>query len=307
MTAAILWDILFVALIAAGGFAGGWCAHWHDARRRPRPSDDDRRVVQDVLAKVHALVSHVSEEMGQHGDYLAEINEGLTVAVTEESKLATTSLAKLLVANSKMRERLAVAEARLQEQSHTIAARAAEARTDSVTRLVNRQAFDDEIKRCFAAYRRQGRRFSVVLMDVDHFGRWVDRYGSLLGDEMLGRVAAVLRDNAREMDLVARWGDEQFAVLLPGTSLADAVAVASRMSGAVGSARFECGDEQAAVTLSAGAAEAGPEDSVTTLIARTEAALEASKSADRHDVHYHDGDEGPQSCQSESETVDSRA
>jgi len=285
MTSLSLLNFTVVLLIAAIGSAAGWWAQRYWARRQEQHSDDDRRLTQDVLTKVLALVDHVSAEMGEHGDYLAEVNESLAVAVTDETKMVAASLAKLLVANSKMRERLTLAESRLREQSHAIESHAGESRIDSLTRLVNRRAFDDEVRRAFAAYRRQGRVFSIVLLDLDHLTQWNDRFGHPSGNRLLARVAAMVRDNAREMDLGASAGGGRFAILLPGTALADAVMVAQRIRGAV--ARSE--GEEASMTLSGGAAQVRSEDSVRTLIARADAALAAAKSAGRNNVHFHDG------------------
>jgi len=285
----LLLDLAFVALIVVIGFIGGWCAHWYEARRRLEHSRRDHQTAQEVLGNLQRLIDNVSADMGEHSDYLAEVNEGLAVAVRDETQLVATALTKLLVANSKLRERLESAEALLMEQAETIETHATEARTDALTGLVNRRAFDDEINRCFAAYRRQGRTFSVVLLDLDHFKKWNDTYGHQSGDQVLARVAAILRDNAREMDLVARYGGEEFALILPGTTLPDATLVAERARTTIAETNFGTDEEEAPMTISAGTAEVSTEDSATTLVSRADTALYQAKASGRDCAHFHDG------------------
>ncbi|MBN1590798.1 MAG: GGDEF domain-containing protein [Pirellulales bacterium] len=284
----LLLNLIFLALIVGIGFIGGWCAHWYEAHRQLRRTESDRKLAREVLNDLHTLIDNVSADMDEHNEYLTEFNNGLAVAVTDDTELVATSLTKLLVANSKIREHLNLAENKLKEQSETLEAHAAEARTDSLTRLVNRRAFNDEINRCYAAYQRQGRVFSVILLDLDHFKRWNDTYGHPSGDELLARVAEILQANAREMDLVARYGGEEFAVTLPGTTLADANLVAGRMRAAIED-NLQGDDQETSMTISAGTAEIRNEDTVATLLSRVDAALYQSKAAGRNCVHFHDG------------------
>src|SRR5207248_8945641 len=103
---------------------------------------------------------------------------------------------------------------------------------------------------------RSGEPAALVVLDIDNFKRVNDQYGHARGDEVLRRVANTLLRNARGTDIVCRYGGEELAVVLPGTPLAEAVAVAERLRRAVG----ESGDGRAPdVTVSAGVA-VFPED-----------------------------------------------
>ncbi len=137
-------------------------------------------------------------------------------------------VAKLIEANQQMHEKLASTEDKLREQAREIQAHAAEARTDALTLLVNRRAFDDELTLRFAEYLRQGHVFTLIMADVDNFKEFNDLHGHLTGDDVLRGVAKVLRRKMREMDLAARYGGEEFAVILPGTNLCDAEKTALR-------------------------------------------------------------------------------
>ncbi|NLE38796.1 MAG: GGDEF domain-containing protein [Pirellulaceae bacterium] len=289
MASLFLWDSILLVSVFSIAFLAGWFIHEFEVRRRSRQSRESRRLARDVLDNLHSLIDDVSADMDQHSDCLSRVNEELAVAVTGDTKLVAAALSRLLTANGDIRRRLESAELLLQEQSRTIKTHAVEARTDSLTQLVNRRAFDDEMNRCFSAYRRQRRMFSIAILDIDHFKGWNDAFGHPSGDRVLSQVAAILMHQVREMDLVARYGGEEFAVIFPGTSLADATRVAERVRLAVAHADFILGSEKHAITVSAGTAEVRPEDTITTLIGRADAALYESKTAGRNCVHFDDG------------------
>jgi diguanylate cyclase (GGDEF)-like protein/putative nucleotidyltransferase with HDIG domain len=114
--------------------------------------------------------------------------------------------------------------------------------TDPLTGLYNhghfQEALEHEVRRC----ERYGERFSLLMMDLDHFKGVNDRFGHPRGDHMLRRVAAILRDTTREADCAARYGGDEFAVLLPQTSPADARLLAERIRTQVRDIIVQAGD-----------------------------------------------------------------
>ncbi|HST56200.1 MAG TPA: diguanylate cyclase [Solirubrobacteraceae bacterium] len=104
------------------------------------------------------------------------------------------------------------------------------AHTDSLTGLPNRRALDDTFKRMLAQASRTVAPLSVVLLDLDHFKRVNDTFGHDRGDEVLAAVAGVLTESVRASDFVARFGGEEFVVLLPATDLQGALRAAENIA-----------------------------------------------------------------------------
>jgi diguanylate cyclase (GGDEF)-like protein len=137
--------------------------------------------------------------------------------------------------------------------------------------------FDQVLGRELARAHRGGEPVSVVLADVDRFKQLNDRLGHLAGDEALRRVAQTLAGHGRASDLVARFGGEEFAVVLPGTSVEAALVVAERMRVAI--------SNTTAVTASFGVATYPAHgDDGEALISAADAALYSSKNTGRDRV-----------------------
>jgi diguanylate cyclase (GGDEF)-like protein len=132
---------------------------------------------------------------------------------------------------------------------------------DELTGLANRRLFDTLLRREWERAARAGQPLSLILIDVDHFKRYNDRYGHPRGDECLRRVASALAAMARRPgDCVARYGGEEFAVLLPHTGAGGAAAVAEQARQGVRSLALEHGGSPVGphVTISLGVASAVP-------------------------------------------------
>jgi len=146
------------------------------------------------------------------------------------------------------------------------------ARTDPLTGLPNRRAWDEELRREMARAERSGHPFTVALLDLDHFKVYNDTHGHPAGDSLLHDVGIVWRTALRVTDFVARFGGEEFAALLPDSSPAVARLILGRL----------CSVMPPDQTFSAGIATWVPLDSVESLIQRTDEALYEAKAAGRN-------------------------
>ncbi len=105
--------------------------------------------------------------------------------------------------------------------------------TDGLTRLCNHDHFNRLLDRELSRARRYGRPLALIVLDIDHFKAINDTFGHLVGNEVLEELARVLRDNARDADVVGRFGGEEFVILLPESTSADAEKLAVRIQHAV--------------------------------------------------------------------------
>ena len=126
--------------------------------------------------------------------------------------------------------------------------------TDSLTGVHNRRYFFDQATRELHRSQRYREPLALLILDVDHFKSVNDRYGHLLGDEVLRAVGRVLKQSLRDIDLVGRYGGEEFVVLLPGTNREGAIASAQRLCKNIAAHQLESGQESIQVTVSIGLA-----------------------------------------------------
>ena len=209
-------------MVCVGALIAWWLHGVYSHRKTQKEEKAESRYATEVLLRLQELATRVAVDVDEHSSQVEQINEQLNSADNRESMIIIEMVANLVQANQKMQKKLATTEDRLREQAQEIQIHVAEARTDPLTMLANRRAFDDELNRRIAEFRRLGRPFSLIMADVDQFKKFNDTHGHQAGDEVLRSMARVLRRTMREMDLVARYGGEEFAVILPGTVLEDA-------------------------------------------------------------------------------------
>jgi len=153
--------------------------------------------------------------------------------------------------------------------------------TDALTGLRNRTGFDALYQHELARSRRQQQDLSVVLVDIDHFKRINDEFGHPEGDRVLVQVAALLRETARNVDHILRWGGEEFLLLCPATSSAQAQVLAERLVQAAGQRDFALGRP---LTLSAGVATLEQHDTPKQMFEQVDTALYQAKTQGRNRV-----------------------
>jgi len=201
----------------------------------------------------------------------------------------TDTLTKVIQSNQRLKRELVAAQARFDELARQLEVDMAEANCDALTGLANRKVFEEVLQQRIGECRRWQSRLSFVLVDVDHFKQINDRYGHPTGDDVLRGLARVLSGAVRQTDLVARFGGDEFACILPFTTLQNATRVAERIRTSVAAGTLLSDASQVQITLSTGVAEFSRDDDAQTVLKRADTALYVSKHAGRNCTHFHDG------------------
>jgi diguanylate cyclase (GGDEF)-like protein len=158
--------------------------------------------------------------------------------------------------------------------------------TDSLTGCNNRHYLDLQLPREVERAGRYARRLSIMMCDIDFFKAVNDRHGHAAGDEVLRTVGAYLNSHGRTADWVARFGGEEFVIVLPETNLSDAVEIAERTRAGIAALDMSVNGEPLSVTASFGVStfHMGEDDSAQKIIERSDEALYRSKDAGRNRV-----------------------
>jgi len=182
---------------------------------------------------------------------------------------------------SKVRERLIEQKGEL---AHALALLQEVASRDELTRLVNRRHMQQRIEEEASMQLRSGEPFCLALLDLDHFKRINDQYGHAKGDQVLKDFAEAAQQALRKTDVLARWGGEEFLLMLPNEQPASAAAALARIGACLQAHLTTPGASGLPVTFSAGLTDHPPGEPLHETLERADQALYAAKNQGRNRV-----------------------
>jgi len=249
----------------------------------------------NAMATLSAVLEKIEAAGRDAGDYGRTLSRasgelGADQSPEELKKFVDT----LIAATQAMEERAVTLESELQRSSNEVNALKTqledvrkESLTDGLTSVSNRKAFDLEIAAALEDARRTGKPVSLVMCDIDHFKKFNDTWGHQTGDQVLKLVAKCLSENVKGRDMVARFGGEEFVIVLRQTSLDGATLLAEQIRDYVQSKHLvkkSSGDVLGLLTVSMGVASSADFDSPASLIQRADVCLYRAKNTGRNRV-----------------------
>lgn len=231
-------------------------------------------------------IQHIKKELESYteksaGNFKVAHKKLFTIAIALEEN--TKLLSKdLITQNSEVHElskKIKILEAELEAVKK-------ESKEDFLTKLNNRRALDELLAVKEAEYERYGHNFSLVLFDLDHFKAVNDNFGHDAGDAVLSAFAKILKKEARSVDIVGRYGGEEFLAILSETATKGGVIFSEKVRKHVQAARFMYKGERIDVTVSSGVSERAKHTSVQNVINSADEYLYKAKKDGRNQVAY---------------------
>jgi len=259
------------------------------------PNERISNVSERMVTRIDAVNEAIDTAMDTASAYAGSLQAAsgeLGPAKTEAELHAVAQ--KLLGETRRMQEANAQLEEKLETSREDIAALQRDldevrraSMLDPLTRIFNRQSFDDELQRAFADVAERQVPLCLMLLDIDNFKRFNDTWGHQTGDQVLRLVAMTLKSNIKGKDMAARYGGEEFVAILPETDIDGAVIVADNIRRAVQAKELlkrSTNEKLGRITASFGVAAYRPGDTPSALIERADRCLYAAKHAGRNRV-----------------------
>ena len=230
----------------------------------------------------HEKIGGFSEQISR-ADNIVDLNKILDEVLRETRAIQTEALQsrdRMILARQEVQEaeqRIHSLEAKLQHMSELV-------REDQLTGSLNRRGLDDVFERETARSDRRGTPLCVALLDLDDFKRLNDTYGHQAGDSALKHLVKIVKETLRSMDVIARFGGEEFLILLPETTVEAAAQTMTRLQRELTKHFFLHENEKVLITFSAGVALRQPNEEQSALVKRADLAMYEAKKSGKNRV-----------------------
>jgi diguanylate cyclase len=248
------------------------------------------RRIENTVSQVVEYIDTAAVEAEHYGVVLNTFSDKATTSPNDLTTAVSTVITEtkhMAESNRGLEERLQASSREIVELREHLERLEKEASTDALTQVANRKRFDVSLREQIAAALKDQTQLCLLMLDIDHFKKFNDQYGHLLGDQVLRLVARYLTDCIKGQDLAARYGGEEFSIILPRTRLEDAMQVAEQIRGHVATKKVvnrRTGEALGQITLSIGASEYRPGETLADLIHRADEALYLAKKTGRDRV-----------------------
>ncbi len=248
-----------------------------------------KKVLAEMVASVtrfSGTTQNISQEVSHQIEQLGE-GELTPEAVRMLAQTVIDSAGAMRKSSESVTAQLAEAQKEITDLREHLAKATTESERDFLTGSFNRKAFDKRLQEAMEEAHGKESELTLIMLDIDHFKKFNDNYGHLIGDEVLKIVARSLIDLVKGMDTAARFGGEEFAVLLPRTPIGGGMIVAESIRKSIASKELKrrtTGEHYGSITVSLGVAAYRTGDTPAQLIHRADEALYRSKKAGRNRV-----------------------
>lgn len=249
-------------------------------------------ILDAELRKVLALLDHANRGTDRFGRTLDQFNGQLTMppelsALKEVVSRVAQETRLISDQNLRLQTQLSQSTQQMAELRYTLDVVRQESLTDPLTEVGNRKFFQHEVERLLRDADENDTPLSLLMVDIDHFKKFNDNHGHLIGDQVLKLVGRTLTENVKGRDVVTRYGGEEFAIILPQTGEDAGAQLADQLRSAVGTRKItkkNSSESLGSITMSIGISQYRRGEPVTQLIERADQALYQAKQAGRNRV-----------------------
>lgn len=245
---------------------------------------------QEIKLISEMMRSYIRENRN-YSNYLNGTNEQLAKPLEQLELMSVVECLinenrNLLNSSCNLQIRLEESKTRIDALTHDLDAVREESQQDALTQLYGRRYFDLQLPKAIALAKQEQKQLCLMLIDIDSFKRINDTSGHLAGDDIIKSVGALIAGSVRRSDVAARYGGDEFAIILPGASRGDAVHIAERIRSLLSIKKWSLNESGGAdgVTVSIGIASLSPSDNAKELFERADASLYKAKASGRNRV-----------------------
>ncbi|MDD2500531.1 MAG: GGDEF domain-containing protein [Geobacter sp.] len=256
---------------------------------REQQISDSAQTIRSILLSLATAIHRTDRAASDSSHALREVRAGIEQAdlpdeLTTAHALLIAEIDRVIASNSELKGELASSQAILATQREQIEALKTAVRIDGLTQLANRAYFDEKLLEMIRLHQRYKEPFALMMIDVDYFKTINDSHGHQAGDRILKGVAYKIKATLRESDFLARFGGDEFALVLIKAGLQPATTLAEKICTNIRESRFILDGTEFKVTLSIGVAEVHADDTPETLLERADKALYLVKERGRNGV-----------------------